>query len=302
MQRLLFLLMIITAANIHSCKKENPIAEGPKLIFKFRLDSTQARLGNLGEPAGIPSGNAAQSPRFNGISAHYIELAPTALTALGSGVKLYHQKETNAGGATAIDHNFAVIRKDGEIFFEIPMSKVPKGTYEWLRVSLSYQNYEIDMRIDTVISGFSINQSVPATVASYVGYNTFISSFKVKNRVIAVNANKKQGYWGAEVNANFGGFKYDDVFTGDAPGTTVPNPIQATSPIPAGSCVVTGAFASTPLEVTGNEKKDLVVEVSLSINKSFEWKDTNPNGLFEPLKGEKVVDMGLRGMIPRILP
>jgi hypothetical protein len=74
-------------------------------------------LGNLGEPADIPAGNAAQSPRFNGISAHYIEMSPNAFTAPGSGAKLYHQNETNAGGAIAIDHNFAVIKKEGGNIF-----------------------------------------------------------------------------------------------------------------------------------------------------------------------------------------
>ncbi|MCX8081740.1 MAG: hypothetical protein N3F09_10945, partial [Bacteroidia bacterium] len=46
----------------------------PRLIFKFVLDSTQARLNNLGQPSTVnTSVNAAQSPSFNGISAHYIE-------------------------------------------------------------------------------------------------------------------------------------------------------------------------------------------------------------------------------------
>lgn len=143
---------------------------------------------------------------------------------------------------------------------------------------------------------------VTATMASYVGYNTYIFSYKIIEREIVVNGNKKQGNWGVEVNANFGGFRYSDAFTGDAPLTTVPNPFQATSPIPAGSCVVTGAFADSPLQISGSETRDFVIEVSLSVNKSFKWKDTNPNRLFEPLKGETVVDMDLRGMIPRVLP
>jgi hypothetical protein len=42
----------------------------------------------------------------------------------------------------------------------------------------------------------------------------------------------------------------------------------------------------------------VVVKVKLSINKSFEWKDLNGNGKWDPTKGENVVDMGVRGMIP----
>jgi hypothetical protein len=297
-----FLILLMVSSFFISCKKDQTEDIGPKLIFKFKLDSTQVRLGNLGLPADIPAGNAGQSPKFNGISAHYIEMAPSAFTQIGNGAILYHQKETNNGGSNAIDHQYAVIRKDGEIFFEMPLKDVPKGSYEWLRVSLAYQNYDINIRVDTVVSGFPVNQTAPATVASYVGFNTYIQSFRIKDQTVQVNGNKKQGFWGVEVNTTVGGFSFREVFTGDAPGTTVPNPIQATSPIPAGSCVVTGSFADGPLEITGNETKDIVVEVSLSTNKSFEWKDFYPNGLFEPLKGETVVDMGLRGMIPRVMP
>ena len=78
--------------------------------------------------------------------------------------------------------------------------------------------------------------------------------------------------------------------------TTVPNPIFDTSPIPAGSCVVTGAF-DQPLVITGNETKDIVITVSLSTNNSFEWTD-NGDGLFQPEVGDAVVDMGVRGMVP----
>lgn len=77
--------------------------------------------------------------------------------------------------------------------------------------------------------------------------------------------------------------------------TTVPNPLAGSSPIPAGSCVVTGPFTGA-LTITGNETKDVVVTVSLSINKSFEWKDTKANGKFDAREGETVVDMGIRGL------
>jgi hypothetical protein len=292
---ILFLAAIFMFFTLFSCKKEKDDKE-PKLIFVFKLDSTQERLNNFGLPADMPAGHAGQSPRFNGISAHYIEMAPNAYTQIGEGAILYHQSETTQGGSTAIKHTEAVIKKDGEVFFEIPLKNVPTGTYEWLRVSLAYQNYDVTMRIDTVISGFSINQSFDATIASFVGFNTYIEKFTIKTKEITVNANKKQGFWGFESNVS--GFLVTD--TGSAPVTTVPNPIAATSPIPPGSCVVTGAFQNRPLTITGNEKQDITIEVSLSVNKSFEWVDTYSNGMWEPLKGEQVVDMGLRGLIPKI--
>ena len=40
--------------------------------------------------------------------------------------------------------------------------------------------------------------------------------------------------------------------------------------------------------------------LSLSINKSFEWVDTNGNGKWDVTTSgvESVVDMGLRGLVP----
>jgi hypothetical protein len=67
---------------------------------------------------------------------------------------------------------------------------------------------------------------------------------------------------------------------------------------------VTAAFvngAGNKLVITGNETSDIVVEVSLSTNKSFEWTEVVADGKWEPSKGEQVVDMGIRGMVPRIL-
>ena len=50
--------------------------------------------------------------------------------------------------------------------------------------------------------------------------------------------------------------------------------------------------------ITGNETKNIEVQLSLSINNSFEWQEVNVDGKFEPSVGENVVDMGLRGLIP----
>jgi hypothetical protein len=89
--------------------------------------------------------------------------------------------------------------------------------------------------------------------------------------------------------------------SGQAPAgsTTVPNPIEATSPIPRNlnTCVVTGKFTNN-LVISGNESQDVIVTLSLSVNNSFEWHEINADGKFEPSIGENVVDMGLRGLIP----
>ncbi|HWB62382.1 MAG TPA: hypothetical protein VG603_02645, partial [Chitinophagales bacterium] len=241
----------------------------------------------------------------NVMSAHYIELAPSALTALGAGDILYETPSSTAGGTSAIDFAQEPLTEDGGIVYKTPIKNVTPGSYQYLRVSLAYQNYDVKMLIDTTIAGITINQEFPCTIASFVGFNTYIPDFKIKTSIISVNGNRLQGFWGFESPINYFGFNYDVVDTGQAPAnaTTVVNPISATSPIPAGSCVATGAFnnnTAQPLHITGTETSDVVVTISLSTNHSFEWVEVNPDGKWEPLKGEYIVDMGIRGLMPTV--
>ena len=74
--------LIVGAFAFFSCEDSDDVSEEPHLIVKFQFDPNQVRLNNLGQPATIPSGHAAQSPDFRKISAHYFELAPTAYTQL----------------------------------------------------------------------------------------------------------------------------------------------------------------------------------------------------------------------------
>lgn len=276
-------IFLVSVSAFFSCSSDS--ANEPMLIIKFKFDPTQTRLNNLGQPSTVASGNAAQSPLFNTISAHYVEMAPNANTQIGQGTIIYHAPETNLGGANAIDFNKSKIVSEGETFLKIPLSQITAGTYQWMRVSLSYQNYQINVR--------NAGVDYTCTLASFVGYNTYITTFNIGNNIFPVNGNKPQGYWAFALNDQ----PYSS--SGQAPpgATTVPNPISATSPIPAGSCVVTGRFP-TDLVIDGAETNDVVVTLSLSINNSFEWQEITADGKYEPSIGESVFDMGLRGLIP----
>jgi hypothetical protein len=295
-QNLIFLLTMVIfflACKKETIEEETPVTPAePRLIFKVKLDPQQNRLDNFGQPATIPANHGAQTPFFNGISAHYIELSPNAFTQVGDGLVLFHAPETSEGGSLAIDHSQAVIVGDGEIMFSIPMSQVTPGSYQYARVSLGYQNYDVEFKASNI--------DMTGTIASFVGYNTYISSHVIKTQTNEVNGNRLQGYWAWETHPNQF-IPSAIVNTGQAAGTTVPNPISTTSPIPPGSCLVTGEF-SDHLVITGSEVSDVVIELSFSINNSFEWYDDNQNNIFEPLDGDSVVDMGIRGLIPIVLP
>ena len=277
--------LIVGAFAFFSCEDSDDVSEEPHLIVKFQFDPNQVRLNNLGQPATIPSGHAAQSPDFRKISAHYFELAPTAYTQLTEGTVLYHADETTQGGSVAIDFSKAVVVGEGEAFLRIPLSQVAQGNYEYVRVSLAYQEYTISVR--------NAGTDYLGKLASFVGYNSYITTHSIGNNSFPVNANRLQGYWAFALND----FPYATSGQAPAGATTVPNPIAATSPIPSGSCVVTGKFAQN-LIINGNETRDVVITLSLSSNNSFEWQEVTSDGKYEPSIGENVVDMGLRGLVP----
>jgi hypothetical protein len=285
MRNLKVFFVLVLASVLFSCSNDDvTLNSEPNLIVRFKFDPNQVRLNNIGQPSTIPSENAAQTPVFNSISAHYFELAPTAYTQLGDGTVLYHAPETDAGGNIAIDFDQAIVVDEGEAFLKIPLSQVAQGSYEYVRVSLSYQNFGVSI----------LNNGIDydATVVSFVGFNTYLTTHYIGNNAFPVNGNRLQGYWAFALN------DYPYATSGQSSGTTtVPNPISGTSPIPAGSCVVTGKFVNN-LVINGTEKQDVEIELSLSINNSFEWNEVNFDGKYEPAVGENVVDMGLRGLIP----
>ncbi|MCA0131141.1 hypothetical protein [Winogradskyella alexanderae] len=280
---LLFALVLVL---IFSCTSDDSTTDNarPNLIIKLKFDPNQQRLDNLGQPATVPIGNAAQSPTIQRMSANYIEFAPSANTLLGQGEIIYNGPETNAGGDMAIDFQQSIFAGDNDTFLTIPLDELEVGSYEWVRVSLAYQEGDIQVLTETL-------GEVTGRLASFVGYNNYITSFDLNSSTITVNDDVLQGFWAFEAL----GFTSQ----GQAPegATTVPNPLFSTSPVPQGSCVVTGQFENG-FTISGNETDDVIVTLSFSINNSFEWTEINMDGKYEPSAGEQVVDMGLRGLIP----
>ncbi len=305
MKKIIYLLTAITILAAACKKKED--TTGPKLIFKFKFDSTQTRLNNLAQTASIPAENAAQSPVFHSMSAHYIELAPDSLStfSVASNV-LYRNNEVTTGGDKAIDFSKSIVKGEGEEFYSVPLKNLIKGTYKWLRISLAYQNYDIKM----IYRRNDVNGGVPfifnGEVASFLGFNTYVTNYSLRGENITVNGNLLQGS-GAVKSYNVPFVGTMPAITWSAPSnqrTTVVNPFAGALGIPPGSCLVTGKFTS-PITITGNETNDIIVTVSLSTNKSFEWKEKRVDGLYEPVDGnnanaplDSVVDMGIRGIIP----
>ncbi len=299
------LLLAALALVIQTACKKDPVGSNAtaQLNFQFKFDPNQTRLNNIGQAAALAAGHAAQNPSFRKMSVHYLELAPSAFTLLGSGAVVYKGAETTKGGDNAVDFDQAKVAPEDSIFLKINLKDIPPGTYEWLRASVTYQNYDVKFNIRNVpVLGDLMQQG--GSIASFVGFNTYITSITPRAKKLDVNDDKKQGFWAFETNLTAPYDVYNSLSSGEAPAgaTTVVNPLFATSPIPPGSCVVTGKFAQ-PLVITGSETADKTVTLSFSINKSFEWVDDDGNGQLDiyadqSKPNEKIVDMGLRGLIP----
>lgn len=126
-------------------------------IWSSDLFSIYNPLDAFGNPAAVPANHGAQSPKFNKMSSHYIELAPGPFTLLGDGDVLFHNAETTAGGATAIDFSKSYPVANNEVFYSMPIKDVTPGTYQWLRVSLAYQNYDVEFRYNVAGTNYDFN-------------------------------------------------------------------------------------------------------------------------------------------------
>ena len=303
-----------------ACTKTETTTTERYLLLKFKFNDTIPRLNSLGNLDTLPNGHWAVSPSFNGISSHFVELSPSDSTPLGKGAVLFLGA---ISGDSAIDFSKSIITKDGETFLQVPLSSIPAGTYKWLRVSLSYQNYDVPYKLDTTFGNISFYSVYNGTIASFIGFKTHFNNdgYLIKHLKVTdvANQTKTQGYWGFETTVGSGGFTFPAITkTGQAPAnaTTVVNPLFASSPVPQGSCVVTARFNQiknnklgyvgydstvvSNLVITGKETQSITVECNLSTNKSFEWRDDNGDHFWQPLKGEQVIDMGMRGMKPII--
>ena len=306
-------LFVLLGCTIISCNKDdddNPNTTGDqdyKLNITFVMDADADRLDNLGNPATMPAGNAGQNPDFETLGIHFMGLYQDQFTPYANGVTLFSSPTTEEGGDSAIDFENQLFLTDSDDQFSIPLANIAAGTYEYFRSSLGFQKYNITYNLGGASStnpdwpdGISDDIDVDGTLASFLGFNNYITNYTIANESVTVNGNKLQGYFGLESNGEIAGFSFSEVNEGYAPQTTVPNPINATSPVPAGSCVVTGKFPSA-LTIPENPTEDINVQVVISINKSFEWEDGNGNNKYEPILGEEVVDMGTRGVFPSVV-
>jgi hypothetical protein len=132
-----------TTASI-TCNAGTTCSSPPCLNICFRFNSSQDRLGNTGQIANIPTGNAGQNPDFKLIAAHYYELAQNANTALGSGTILFQP-------TTVTDTSYPTndVRRNAFNFADLNKTKEYDVALSVLRMTLD------ETKINQVIKEYS---------------------------------------------------------------------------------------------------------------------------------------------------
>lgn len=313
MKQLLLSLSILIS--VIACQKEETPVQNTdaKMAFQFAFDKDQIRLNNFGDANSIPSNHASQSPDFNRMSVHYIELVPTKFTPIRDGAVVYEGKTQTAEAGSSFEKAIvweeAIISGPWLPFLEIPISDIPPGIYQYLRASVTYQNANIRFNIINLPAPLPPNLlDQQGTLAGFIGFNTHIKTHQVLEKSVEVNADRTQGFWAFEpqleepYQAIYLQFANPDgIKSGQAPAG---NPLQQFGiELPQGSCIVTGEL-SEPLVITGNETAPIKLTLSFSVNNSFAWVDSNNNGEWDlDLSSQNIeqpVDMGLRGLMVEV--
>jgi hypothetical protein len=293
--------MAFAVVGLLGCKKEPE----RMLHFIIKFDPLQEKLGNNGLPTTLKTGVASQTPFINSIGFNGIELVQNDFIKYGQGVPVFTTPKTTAGGEKAIDYQQVKSAKEGETLISIPLKNIAAGTYNWIRTSVAYQNFDVQFNLFNVpFAGNFLEER--GSFASFMMANNYITSYKVWDKTDSINGNKKQGYWCLETKLSPAYKPYNRMFNGQsaAGNITSPNPLLQTAPTPLENTVLTGRF-DIPLSISGSETADVTVTLTFSNNKSFEWEETiNRNGKWDfnlqPVTGqpsvERVVDMGLRSL------
>jgi hypothetical protein len=192
---------------LFGCKKEPE----RMLHFIIKIDPLQEKLGNNGLPASLRTDLAAQTPVINSIGFDGIELVQNDFTKFGQGVSVFSTLETTAGGEKAIDYQQVKLGKAGETLFSIPLKNISPGTYNWIRTSVTNQNFDVVFNMLNVpFAGNFLEER--GTLASFTAPNNYISSYKVWDKTDSVKANKKQGYWCFETKLSSAYKPYNRMF------------------------------------------------------------------------------------------
>ena len=270
-RKMAFLLfMCIGTISICSCKKKNEempahrYGYGAEITYNIFIDSTQERLDSNANPVGTPAGHGSLSPRYNYLQVGQIFLFDS--TSPGNGWSTLNSLNiTGSNGTITVGSHY-----NGSAI-----------TFNCLRINFDFQNYEFDCAIDG--NYLSVN------MLSFLGSSWMQNPLFIRDSVVSHDTVESQGSWYLEIDSVGMGV----VLHGLTSTLTAPNVLQNTSPLQYGGYSLTCPI-NPPLTFSGDQTHTL--NVSISSNHCFEWIEHSNPGSFDPLNGDTVFDVGLRGV------
>jgi hypothetical protein len=238
---------------------------GAEITYNILIDSTQERLDSNANPGITPSGHGSLSPRFNYLQINQIYLFDSASQDDGWSTLYNPLNITGSNGTTTVGSRY-----DGS-----------KKTLNCLKISFSFQNYELGCSIDG--NYLSVNM-----LSFFSGSHLGQDSLFIRDSVVYLDTLKSRGEWYLEIDSvGMGAVLHRVTST-----LTAPTILHNTNPLEDGAYSIICAI-TPPLTFTGDQKH--TVNISISSNHCFEWIEHSNPGSFEPLNGDTVFDFGLRG-------
>jgi hypothetical protein len=285
----------------------------PFLRLRVNFDTQGERFDANGELAEVPEGRAAYTPEMRELRISSIELVPDENTPVGQGVMLYEAATRVVFGEEITELDQTISTAGGIVANRFNFQDIPAGTYPYVRVGLASAKYQLNYDLHYHVKDSTDTDSIPPDFTVPVELtqlsggmavlysDAWVNTLTPFNITLDINQQKRQGYYAFETSFTssfeLGNNVYVDSLFNTIP--TLPNPISATAPTPESSGIITGVF-DTPLEVTGQESEDVLVDLTFSTNQAFEWVDPNNDGRWDVWilaeTWERISDFGLRSL------
>lgn len=181
-------------------------------------------------------------------------------------------------------------------FFHLTsLKQIAPGDYSWLRITpLTVSNFETRLLFDSISPGGTrLPLLATGSLTSIYSNNTLIDKIENLQTIVGTNRLQQRG---------------DALFVGSAflpPQTRAPvnilNGLRLPEPALIGSAGAPNSgdlylkIENGPLRIGSRNTKSIYLDLTLGVNHSLEWTETNGNQLFEPALGEQLLRMGTRG-------
>lgn len=242
------------------------------LNLVLNIDTAGVYLDSCNNPAVLVTGHGAQSPVLNYALIEKVELFEDPATAYGHG----YEFGKNYSSVYQTIHN------NTETLDLSCRRGATQVTFHWIRIYIGYQNYKVKCRIGS--------QPAEYNLLSFLhDYQAYHQVLPIQDSTISLDSVKYKGEWFLEADSAGSGM----VLEGISKNETAPDPFCATSPPLSQNLYVLTCPIPSGLVFYKNETKTL--HVSISMKNCFEWIEHSDPAYFEPLDGDTIFDIGLRG-------